>query len=62
MIICVNSFGVFAVYILAEIIVVYKSKNRELLKNVDKISFAQSDADQRDVSNLVLDNNKNELN
>ena len=62
MIICVNSFGVFAVYILAEIIVVYKSKNRELLKNVDKISFVQSHVDRRDISNLLMDNNKNELN
>jgi hypothetical protein len=62
MIICVNSFGVFAVYILAEIIVVYKSKNRELLKNVDKISFVQSHVDRRDISNLLMDNNKNKLN
>ena len=60
-IIGVISFVVVAVIVVVVIVLVNKSKNKDLLNNVNKISFVQSDAEAKDDSNLLMDNNKNEL-
>ena len=48
------------VIVLVVAIVMYNSKNKDLLNQVNKISFVQSGAGGKDDGNLLLDN-QNEL-
>ena len=59
-IIGVSSFLVVVVIVLIVVIIFYNSKKKDLLTQVNKISFVQSDAEAKEDSNLLMDN-KNEL-
>ena len=60
-IIGVSSFLLVVVVVLIIVIVRYNSKNKDLLSQVNKISFVQSEAaENKDDANLLLDN-QNEL-
>ena len=57
----ISCFFAIVVIALIIVIVIYNSRKKDLLKQVNKISFVNSDADGKDDSNLLMDNNKNEL-
>ena len=59
-IIGVSCFLLVVVVALVIVIVMYNSKNKDLLTQVNKISFVQSGASAKDDANLLLDN-QNEL-
>ncbi len=59
-IIGVSSFLVVVVIVLIVVIIFYNSKKKDLLTQVNKISFVQSDAETKEDTNLLMDN-KNEL-
>ena len=55
-IIAVSSFLVVVVIVLVVVIIMYNNKNKDLLTQVNKISFVESGATGKDDNNLLMDN------